>query len=336
MNSNANDNKLMNKFDSELEGVTPEKSAQIKSIFNPMVLMLEEIEQKYKQVITEFKTEIKADTTVKAKILRLSIAKVRVAAEKARKSEKEQHLRAGKAIDGFSNILKFAISEKEEKLKEIENYFTNIENDRILKLQNDREVELSKYADGDFSIYELGTMNTDVWSSFLSVKKRTCEVKAAAEATAEATAEAAAEAAAEAMLERMLKAEAEEMAVALVEDEDVNYEIKSMLSCERSAAKNAVSNSAESVKIRYEQLVGPEIAAKQGKSSSEKIEIKIEIYKDMYKKIESLAESKKITINEFLFTALRDVVKIENMLAECCNNEELPVIFSKEGLIRYR
>lgn len=177
-------NKLMETVNSEIEGVSPEKSAQIKSIFNPMTKMLEGIEQQYNQVIAEFNNDATTDTTVKARILRLNIAKVRIAAEKARKSEKEQYLRAGKAIDGFSNILKFAITEKEEKLKEIENYSENLEKQRLKELQSKRELLIFEYIDNGHEI-NLSAMETDVWESYLSTKKNNYRDKIEAEKQAE-------------------------------------------------------------------------------------------------------------------------------------------------------
>ena len=107
----------------------------------------------------------------RAKRLRLDIAKVRIETDKLRKAQKEEFLRAGKAIDGVSNILKWAVVEKENKLKEIEEFFERQEQARIDALQVERVAKISKYID-DAEDRNLGSMNEDVWRAFYSQKKQ--------------------------------------------------------------------------------------------------------------------------------------------------------------------
>ena len=68
----------------------------------------------------------------KARELRLSIAKRRVAVEKARKKLKEDSLRQGKAIDGIANILK-AIFEPLEKHLYLQEKFVELREAKILR-----------------------------------------------------------------------------------------------------------------------------------------------------------------------------------------------------------
>lgn len=162
------------------ENVTPQISAQIQKTFEPMVKMLAEFETRYDEIVA---SEITQDTCTKAKRLRLDIAKVRTTTENVRKAEKEEHLRAGKAIDGVANILKFAVTKKEEKLEEIEKHFETIEAERIAKLAQDRAIELMAYECEN--VAGLGTMDEMVYANFLTGAKINFENKKESERKAE-------------------------------------------------------------------------------------------------------------------------------------------------------
>ena len=165
----------------QLEGVDPSKAAAIKATFEPMVKMLESFEEAFTEVTGK---EINPETCKEAKRLRLDIGKIRVSADKARKTQKEEHLRAGNAIQGVYNILKFAVTDKEEKLKAIEQHFERIEAERTAKLQADRQIELAQYeADGEF--IDLGKMTDEVWNNYLTGVRLNYEAVKEAEQKAE-------------------------------------------------------------------------------------------------------------------------------------------------------
>ncbi len=155
----------------ELAGLEKSKARQIEAVFAPMVKMLKEFEATYNEIAA---LEMNPDTCAKAKRLRLDIAKVRIGADKVRKEQKEEYLRAGNAIQGVFNILKFAVADKEEKLKEIETHYERIEEEKKKRLQAERELELVKYGVGD-SALALGAMNDLVWDNFLSGTKSNYE-----------------------------------------------------------------------------------------------------------------------------------------------------------------
>jgi len=163
-----------------LTGLEKSKAEQIEKTFIPMIELLKNFETAYNNIIKESEKEISQDVVVKAKRLRLDISKVRIETEKVRKSEKEECLRMGKAIDGVANILKYAVVEKESKLKNIEQHFENIENERIAKLQNDRANELIKY-EIEVIPTDLGTMANDMWINYIAGCKLNYETKKAAE-----------------------------------------------------------------------------------------------------------------------------------------------------------
>ena len=131
----------------ELQGIEESKALAIKAIFEPMTEMLATFEGAYTKITNEAKTKITSDVTAKAKRLRLDIGKIRIAGEKARVAQKEEYLRAGKAIDGVNNILKWAITDKENNLKEIEDHLEIIEKQRLADLQTKRVELLSPYVE---------------------------------------------------------------------------------------------------------------------------------------------------------------------------------------------
>ena len=165
----------------ELSGLDKGKAKQIEAVFAPMVKMLKEFEAVFDEIEA---LEMSRETCIKAKRLRLDISKVRTDADKARKVHKEEYLRAGNAIQGVYNILKFAVADKEEKLKNIETHYERIEEEKAKRLQVEREAELLKY-DVDGGALALGDMDDVVWNNFLSGTKGNHEAVIAAEKKAE-------------------------------------------------------------------------------------------------------------------------------------------------------
>jgi len=166
----------------QLSGVDKSKAAQIEATFAPMVAMLKDFEGQYDEIISLEQTPEKC---ARAKRLRLGIAKVRIDADKVRKEQKEEYLRAGNAIQGVFNVLKFAVADKEEKLKDVETFYERRLAEKTAKLQAEREVELDKY-DMDSTGMDLGTMKEEVWVVVLKNYKDLYEARIEAEKQAEA------------------------------------------------------------------------------------------------------------------------------------------------------
>lgn len=166
----------------QLTGIEASKAEQIEKTFAPMVTMLKEYETAYKEIISLDQED--PETAKRAKRLRLDIGKIRIAAEKNRKEQKEEYLRAGKAIDGVNNILKWAIAEKEGKLKEIETYQERKEQERKEALEAERIEILSQY-EVDGTHLSLGEMADPVWENYLAGTKANYEQVKEAEKKAE-------------------------------------------------------------------------------------------------------------------------------------------------------
>lgn len=168
----------------ELLVIEKSKAEQIKATFEPMAEMLAEFEEAFNTIIIESQEGITKEVIEKARRLRIDIARVRIETEKIRKEQKEEYLRAGKAIDGVSNILKWAVADKENRLKEIENYFEIQEQKRLEELQTKRADMLSAYVE-DAHERNLSGMEEDVWNAYFQTKKKEYEDRIEAERKAE-------------------------------------------------------------------------------------------------------------------------------------------------------
>lgn len=168
-------------LEKELSPLSESKAKDLREFFNPMLDKVQEFEDDFNGII---EMEHSPHRESKAKRLRLDIAKIRVAADKFRKEQKAEYIRAGKAIQGAYNIVEYAVKSKEDKLKEIETYTERQEQERIEALQREREEELEKY-EADGSQLDLGNMSADVWENYLAGIKSNYEAVKLAEQKAE-------------------------------------------------------------------------------------------------------------------------------------------------------
>ena len=168
----------------ELEILEKSRADQIRTTFEPMVKMLEEFESQYVDIISESEKEITKELTLKAKRVRLDIGKVRIETGKLKDKQKEYIKLEDKAIMGVHNILVWAVKEKEDKLKGIEDFFEIQEQKKLQALQSERAEKLSNYVD-DAHERNLSGMDEDVWKAYFESKKKEYEDRIAAEKKAE-------------------------------------------------------------------------------------------------------------------------------------------------------
>ncbi len=162
-------------------GLQENKAEEIKRMYLPMIEMLEVMEERFNEIVSK---PITKELVPEAKRLRLDIAQVRIKGNKAREEGKAESLRIGKAVQGGYNTLLYVVQSKENKLKDIEDYFENLEKERIEKLSLERETELEKYGI-DVMPQGLGLMSDEIWSNFLVGTKTNFEAKKEAERKAE-------------------------------------------------------------------------------------------------------------------------------------------------------
>jgi len=168
----------------ELQGLEKSKAEQIKATFEPMAVMLSEFETQFNEVVAESEKEITKELTMKAKRVRLDIGKVRIETGKLKDKQKEYIKLEDRAIMGVHNILVWAVKEKEDKLKEIEDFFEIQEQKRIESLQLERAEKISAYLPDAFE-RNLSGMEDDVWIAYFESKKKEYEDRIAAEKQAE-------------------------------------------------------------------------------------------------------------------------------------------------------
>ena len=169
----------------ELNGLENSKARQIEAVFAPMVKMIEGFEAEYAAVMSIDQSEEKSQ---KAKRLRIDVSRIRIQADKLRKKQKAEYLRAGNAIQGVYNILKDAITDKEDALKEVEEHYIRLERDRVKAIQEGRQSALFD-CEVDGALMDLGNMTDQVWDNLLSGSKSSYEALKAAEKKAEEEAE---------------------------------------------------------------------------------------------------------------------------------------------------
>lgn len=156
----------------ELEGVEKSKAEQIRNTFLPMAEKLEGFEKDYQEIRTEYDDSdvITPSLIAKAKRLRLDISKVRIETGKIKDEEKKQYRLAANAIQGVHNILVWAVTEKEDALKEIEKHYDRLEEEKKKALHEHRMELISPYVGEGFD-RDLSQMEEDVWEAYLKLKK---------------------------------------------------------------------------------------------------------------------------------------------------------------------
>lgn len=168
----------------ELQLVEESKAEQIKKTFEPMANMLLSFEGDYNSLIQDSKNGIDESITKRAKRLRLDIGKVRIETGKLKDKQKEYIKLEDKAIMGVHNILVWAVKEKEDNLKEIENFFEIQEQKRLEALQEERQLLLSEYVE-DANERNLSKFEEDEFQALLAMKKKEHEDRIEAERIAE-------------------------------------------------------------------------------------------------------------------------------------------------------
>jgi DNA polymerase III gamma/tau subunit len=111
------------------------------------------------------------DTDAKlARETRLSLKRIRCDVEILRKTLKDGVIRAGKAIDGYANVIKYECEPAEEALESIEKYAERKEAARIAAIVQDRTMMLVELG-ADPQAYNLGLMDENTWLVVLQSAK---------------------------------------------------------------------------------------------------------------------------------------------------------------------
>ena len=176
-------NKELLNLNADYFQLTTEKLDSIKKPFYPLadefIAHIPEIDK----ILAE--KNINEEVVGRAKRIRLDIAKIRTSTKKLKDSEKEGVLKIGKAIQGCHNVIADTISEKEKKLKEIEDHFIEIEKKRMEKLQEERRKKLEPYEVEHLDMLDLWKMDQVIFDNLLTWCEATYNKKKADEKVAE-------------------------------------------------------------------------------------------------------------------------------------------------------
>jgi len=176
------DLQIIDKTAKELQNINPEIVDRLIGVFTPLVGILKKFEPEYEKIIEDAKTEITPEVIERAKSLRIRISKVRIEAEKSRKNEKDDYLRAGKAIDWVGKKIKDAVSDKEKELEDIEKYFELLKAKMIESNRAERVRVLTELFPNDpLPFSDLGQMEEEMWAPYLEGRKKTHAEKIAEE-----------------------------------------------------------------------------------------------------------------------------------------------------------
>jgi len=234
-----------------------------------MLEKMESLESEFNDII---KLPIEdAETSAKAKALRLKYVKVRTGTAEIHKQQKAFYLSAGRFIDGWKNTQLFASQGIEEKLEGIEKYQEMLEEKRIEALQRERQEALAPYDVENVEQLALGMMTDEIWNNFILGMKTSHEQKVAAEKKAEEDRIAlekkeAAEREAQRLENIRLKAEAEAKEKALELERKAAAEAQAKADAEAKKLQEAADK-----KLKAEQDKAAELSAKlRAKEDEEK------------------------------------------------------------------
>jgi len=280
-------------------GLDVEKAKDVESAFAPVITEQAEYEKMYVEIITK---EITPELTKEARELRLKLVKVRTATDKIHKSSKAFYLAAGRFVDAWKNKTTSTNEVMEAKLEEIENYYINLEKQRIEKLKSERLAELTplgfQYSNG----FDLGNMDAAGYESL----KRGLEIAKQEKEQAERKAEE----------ERIAKEQAERKA----EEERIAKEQAESAERERIRLENEALK-AQQEKLEAELKAQREQAEKEAKEAAEKLK-KAEAEK---RQAEEKANAEQLAQQEKL-----DQVKREKEAAELAAKKLEEEKFQKE------
>ena len=151
------------------------EQSQAEQITSGLTQILEErktLSEMYENVI---QLEITEENIPKFKELRLSIRDNRTKGiETWHKVNKEFYLRGGQFVDAIKRKEVAENERMEANLKSNEDYFDNLEKQRLAQLQLDRVTMLSNYVD-DADKMNLSEMQDDVFDAFYNAKKKAFE-----------------------------------------------------------------------------------------------------------------------------------------------------------------
>jgi hypothetical protein len=271
-------------------GLEESKAKQISDMFKPMLDKMESLEVEYNKVID---LPINKETTIQAGELKKQYVKVRTGTAAIHKELKSFYLNGGRFVDGWKNTQLMASQGIEAKLSSIENYFVNLEKERIEKLQVSRRAELSKYIDeAAMSLGNLGSMDDDVWNNYLTGAKTNFTARKAAE-------------------EKAAKAKAEAEHAYFLRQEQIHKENKELKEAQEANEKALAIEKAKADKLQAELETKAE-AENLAIENTEKAK-QAELSKGDVAKIQDLIADLEILQTKYTFKSSKNIAKMKGV-----------------------
>jgi len=164
-------------------GLEEKQGQSIELSFSVKVAEKEALTLIYNSLITE---ELSPELCVKAKDFLKKLVKVRTGISKVHKVEKAVSLAYGRFVDALKNKHTLSVEQMESKVKEIVNYYDNLEKERIDELNKERYAFLMPYLDEEAIPLLLGKMDDEIFNNYFTGVKLMHKTKLEAEAKAEA------------------------------------------------------------------------------------------------------------------------------------------------------
>ena len=159
-------------------GIEEAKALTVYQSFTQKVTERDLLLLSYSELVNQ---EITESLAKQASDLRKRLVKARTGIADVHKVEKAFYLASGKYIDAVKNKLTLPIEQAEEKLVELENYFINLEKERIAKLKEERIAECTEYAEFIPFGVDLGIISHGDYIKLLNGAKMQFDAKVKAE-----------------------------------------------------------------------------------------------------------------------------------------------------------
>jgi len=155
----------------ELKPIAPTRAEQIKNAFAPIAIRLAESNETYESIILESEKGITPKLEAAAKKERLNLVNIRTTTGKIKDKEKDSIKLEDKAIMGVHNLLLLDITEKETKLKAIEDFAENERKAAEEKLKAERLLVIEPYAQYAALGTDFGKLSEDDFQKVLKGAK---------------------------------------------------------------------------------------------------------------------------------------------------------------------
>lgn len=149
-----------------------EKAVALKNAFIPFAQQAADLIEQSRGIEVTDVSQVGAMEA--ARQARLALAKVRNAAEKARKALKDESLREGKAIDAVNKWFLSMVEPEEARLQEAEDFAVNAERERVAQLVAERTRKIQALG-GNPAIFVLSQMDDAAFEDVLTNLKQTRE-----------------------------------------------------------------------------------------------------------------------------------------------------------------